>query len=795
MKKTIRGNKFGTFKGVFVPSTEAILGTVLFLLLPALTADVGLFFMLFIVVLAHTVSVSTAFSISDCATNLNRIGGGGMYALSRRSLGKAFGGSIGIQLYFAQAASIAFYCIGFVEPLQPILQPLLQNVSFLRIESPDDLLRQKQILASIIFVIFFIIVMVGADFTLRIQMVILVVLFISVLAIFLSPLYHVKFNGNDIFGAGLTHFNLFGNRPVTLAIFFLVFTQFFPAVVGIDAGVGMSGELKDPKRSLVKGTFSAILITFVVYILATFIFSSMDKILLAGNVSDYSVSSGGMAVPKGTLLTKILGFPNIPEGTNGIKAYATIFLKSFPFSIPGIIVLLGILFATSSSALSCFMTAPRTAKSLSKDEVLPKFLSFLGNDFVKKGKEPRFAVLLSAVIGFGIIWIGNINVAAMIVGILFLVVYSWVNFSAFFERISNNPTFRPTFKGHWAVSLYGFLMSIVALCLFNVFIGVIIIISQLVLFQLILKYKSENRLEGVWWGVLFTLATRIFSSLKNIVQGTKNWKPIVSVIAFAGESNIPQNLACLGEKIAAHQGLVFMNIIKTPKDMKKYEEQEIYSIPTKCIELINNDVTQAILSIIQTSHPSNIETNSILMEYKKNLNSLSIVSKAVALGKNVFVLKNGEKLKEYSNIDIWWRGKKNGNIMVLLAYIINNLYEVKSRADSYKIRIIRKLGKEDNKEKAEKELLNLLIKSRLFGEVIILPYDQKPIDETINNYSHNADLIMVGMPGNINSNGISKIFKLNERFFDKELDKYDNMPAMLFVKSATLMNLIEDYDS
>ena len=126
----------------------------------------------------------------------------------------------------------------------------------------------------------------------------------------------------------------------------------------------------------------------------------MDKILLAGKVEDYHLSGGNIAVPKGVLLTKILGFPDIGSETTGIRQYARIFLKSFPYSIPGIIVLFGILFATSSSALSCFMTSPRTAQSLSKDDVLPRFLNFLGNDFTKKGKEPRFAVLLSAVIGF-----------------------------------------------------------------------------------------------------------------------------------------------------------------------------------------------------------------------------------------------------------------------------------------------------------------------------------------------------------------------------------------------------------
>ena len=90
--------------------------------------------------------------------------------------------------------------------------------------------------------------------------------------------------------------------------------------------------------------------------------------------------------------------------------------------------------------------------------------------------------------------------------------------------------------------------------------------------------------------------------------------------------------------------------------------------------------------------------------------------------------------------------------------------------------------------------LVLLSKARLSGEVIILPSDNISIAETVNKFSYNADFIMMGMPGNVNSNGLQRIFKINEKFFDKEIHKYDKMPAMLFVKSASLMNLIEDYN-
>ncbi len=94
--------------------------------------------------------------------------------------------------------------------------------------------------------------------------------------------------------------NLTGNRAVTLSVFFLAFTQFFPAVTGIDAGVGMSGELADPKKSLVKGTFYSIAITFVVYCIAVVVFSLMKKHVVIRGYDG--------ATPIGNIMTGLLGF-------------------------------------------------------------------------------------------------------------------------------------------------------------------------------------------------------------------------------------------------------------------------------------------------------------------------------------------------------------------------------------------------------------------------------------------------------------------------------------------------------
>ena len=756
--------KFGTFKGVFVPSTEAILGTVLFLLLPMLAADVGLIHMLLVVVLAHSVTLATSFSLADCATNLNDIGGGGMYALSKRSLGKAFGGSIGIQLYFAQAASIGFYCIGFAEPLQPILSPLLQFIPLFQESSAEGLLFQKQVLASIVFINFFIIVMVGADFTLKVQTLILIILFGSIAAIFISPFAGIQFNSIPLYYSSIGEINLWGNRAVGISIFFITFTQFFPAVTGIDAGVGMSGDLRDPKRSLVRGTFTAIIITFVVYIISTFLFSMMNRDVV---ISGYVGNS-----PTGVLLTELLGFHS-----------------PFPGNFLGFMVLLGILFATSSSALSCFMTAPRTAQSTSRDGILPRFLDFMGRDFTRGGNEPRFAILVTFIIGISVIWIGNINVAAMIVGICFLVVYGWVNGSAFLERISRNPTFRPTSRGHWLISLYGFLASVIAISLFSWIVGILIFISQYLIFQLILRYKAKGKLEGVWWGVLFSFISRGLSALNRIVQGTKNWRPILSAVAFSEKDSCPEKISYLAETIASYKGLVNLHIIKTGKNSEIDVDISQYKIPTGIISAA--DPSQAILSIIQMNNLGGISHNTILLEYTRKVDTVRIINRILSLDNNILLLKNGKKLQKNDMIDIWWRGEKNGNLMVLLAYIMKSSIENRVNK-SDRIRIIRRLDEGDVEESSYAEMVNLLEKARLTGEVVILPFTDEPFVDTVYKTSSNSDLIMMGLPGNYTDREGRRFFNLNEFFFNKEINRYDELPPILFIKSAYVMNLIED---
>jgi amino acid transporter len=128
--------------------------------------------------------------------------------------------------------------------------------------------------------------------------------------------------------------------------FWPVFAVFFPAVTGIEAGIAMSGDLKNPARSLPVGTIAAVLTGFVIY-LAIPIFLH------------YRVTDQNLLLNDPLVMQKVARW--------------------------GQLVLVGIWAASLSSAMGALLGAPRTLQALAKDHVLP---SFLGKGY-GKGNDPR----------------------------------------------------------------------------------------------------------------------------------------------------------------------------------------------------------------------------------------------------------------------------------------------------------------------------------------------------------------------------------------------------------------------
>ena len=254
-EKTPQGYQFGTFKGVFTPSILTILGVIMYLRFGWALGNVGLTETLLIVTLASAITFLTALSLSALATNM-KVEGGGAYYIISRSLGIEAGAAVGVPLFFAQALGISFYILGFSESLVTEFPSLLPEIaSFLHL--PDDIIGFCDVYYSQIVGIVTLLLLTGmayksADLVLKSQFVIMVIIAVSLLSFFCG--------GEPSQELVLPAY--MGERVG----FWAVFAVIFPAVTGIEAGIAMSGDLKDPKKSLPRGTMAAVLLGYVVYV-------------------------------------------------------------------------------------------------------------------------------------------------------------------------------------------------------------------------------------------------------------------------------------------------------------------------------------------------------------------------------------------------------------------------------------------------------------------------------------------------------------------------------------------------
>ena len=370
----------GTFAGVFTPSILTILGIIFFLRLGFVVGSAGLNRALMILLLANGISILTAFSLSAISTNI-RVKGGGDYYLISRTLGLEFGGAIGIVLFLAQSASIGFYCIGFGEVLASIVSA--SNVKIF-----------SQIVAASAIGFLFIFAWLGADWATRFQYVVMSILGAALVSFFIGGLG--KWSPEILMQNW--------SAPEKSLPFWALFAIFFPAVTGFTQGVSMSGDLKNPGKSLPLGSFLAVGISIAVYFGAAVVF--------AGSLPNTTLTSDYTAMKK---------------------------VAAVNFIIDG-----GVIAATLSSAMASFLGAPRILQSLSSDRIFKFLLPFA------KGSgplnNPRRGVLLSAGIAFATISLGQLNMIAPVVSMFFLISYGLLNYATYYEAMAESPSFRPRFR-------------------------------------------------------------------------------------------------------------------------------------------------------------------------------------------------------------------------------------------------------------------------------------------------------------------------------------------------------------
>jgi len=159
-----------------------------------------------------------------------------------------------------------------------------------------------------------------------------------------------------------------------------------------------------------------------------------------------------------------------------------------------IIVPLGLAASTISSALGSVMVAPRTLHAIAQDKSFPlmrmnKWLSLNR----KKDGEPFNSSLITVLIAIVFVAIGDINAVAQVISMFFMVTYGSLSLISFLNHFGSSPSYRPSFKSKWYLSLLGFIISIWVMFKINMPYAISAIVLMVSLYMYINSYHNKRK--------------------------------------------------------------------------------------------------------------------------------------------------------------------------------------------------------------------------------------------------------------------------------------------------------------
>lgn len=731
----MQSKQLGTFLGVYTPTVLTILGVIMYLRFGWLVGHLGITRVIVIVLLANLITIITTLSFSSVATNA-RVGVGGAYFIISRSLGLEIGGSIGVPLFLSQTFSVTLYAYGLAESLRIIWQDI-----------------PLQLATLVIMLAVGALAILGAERALRAQIFLMALVAISLVALAIGvfmrnpepmvPLYPPS--GEVLFWAG--------------------FAVFFPAVTGIMAGLGLSGDLKNPGRSIPLGSILAVLTGLITYLLI--------PVLLAIGANVIDLRTDSLVWAKVAVLGPWLILPGL---------WAAIF----------------------SSAVGSILGAPRTLQALARDGLAPRFLGQRS-----RGERDILPGLgIAMIIGLGAIALGNLNAVAAVVSMFFLTVYGTLNLVAAFEVLSGDPSWRPKIKVHWVINLIGAIACFGVMFLISPLAGIIAIVAELLLWLLLSRRAQKARWGDARRGLYENLIRWALIHLARRPLSARNWRP--HVLVFVGEPIRELDLIRFGDWFSQRRGVVILchlvvgDLISEEIDLpkKRREIQELLDeeelIVFAEVDVVK-DIVEGIVNVSQANGMAGLSSNTILLgwpsdtslqcEFLRVMRKLERLNKSVVLGrikpKHIFRRESIDR-----EIHVWWGGlERNSDLMLLLAYLL-------SRNTSWRnarVKVMSVASGEVAKTRTESYLKKLIPDIRIEAEphVIIKPKELS-VSELIQRESAQAEVVFLGLatpnPG-------------EESAYAERLEKLaGDLPVVFFVKNASMFvgelleSPIEEFD-
>jgi len=669
----------GTFYGVFLPCLLTILGVILFVRLGWVAGNLGLFETWLLISVATSITLITGLSVATIATNM-KVGGGGSYYMISRSLGLEAGAAIGLPLFVGKALGVAFYIVGFAESLRiyfpEISIPIIGTVGLLALTS---------------------LALISAETAARSQLLVFVMIVASLIGLALGGVPEEGFVQT-----------VSSPEPVT---FWVAFAIFFPAVTGIEAGVGLSGDLKNPGKALPYGTLGAILTSYVIYMtVAVLMLAWVPVVLLRSDP---------------LIMREVMFHPMLFD--------------------------IGIWGAALSSALISLLAAPRTLQKLARDSIVPKFLG--------KGSTtddtPRVATALTFLIALAGIWLGGLNDIAKALSMFFLTTYGLLNLAAALEAFLDNPSWRPAFRVKWWISLTGAVASFTVMFFLNAAAAVAAFSVGIVIYIWVHKRHLNRRWQDIrisFWQFLFRV---LVYRLRDYEADIRNWRP--NLLLFAGEPTRHWYLVELAHALSQERGILTMATVvreDESEDHLSLIEQRVAQLCERGhVTALNrvhrsDNLMHGIRDLIKYYGLGPIRPNTVLLghsyDFRHQQDFTDLIDHTASEGHNVILARENSEVKSDSRrIVIWWSGSmRNLGFMLAIAYLMQHS-EIWS---GMRIQVNSIVEPNHDFAHYSENLKSLLANSRIQAETSVWRHESDvDVFQEIRRMSSDAEVVLMSM--------------------------------------------------
>lgn len=267
--------------------------------------------------------------------------------------------------------------------------------------------------------------------------------------------------------------------------FAVIYGILYNACTGVLSGSSLSGDLRDPGKSITTGTLWAIVVTFVGYVgFAIMIASTVARSTLYENLS---------------------------------------FLEHINF-IPAMIAV-GIYATALFSTLGCMISAAAVLPAMAQDRIHPFLSIFRPSSFKYASYAP---IVVTWFLTQASLFIGDLNTIAPLVTMMFLLSYGILNLACLALVLSGAPNFRPQFRYFkWWTAFIGVVFSFASMFLVNTLYAIISLIFTALIFVTIYFYCPAKEWGDITQSLIYHQVRKYLLRLDIRKQHVKFWRPQV----------------------------------------------------------------------------------------------------------------------------------------------------------------------------------------------------------------------------------------------------------------------------